>query len=212
MNSAEVYAWLMNGSGHPACDRFDAHVVASVVSLALVESVEGSRPVAECVGLEPHELTQLVGETFPHARDVFEGLESTLPLTRAAVETCLRDLLTQCTTNGTPLQDRLASILARRSQRPNHLWQDLGLRNRRELSWLMGRHFEWLASRNARDMKWKKFLYRTICRDGSYPVCTAPSCSECSDFETCFGAEDGERLLAVARRDAELSERRAAPR
>jgi len=69
----------------------------------------------------------------------------------------------------------------------------------------MGRHFEWLASRNEHDMKWKKFLYRTICRDDSYQICTAPSCSECSDFDNCFGDESGESLLAVARREAELS-------
>jgi nitrogen fixation protein NifQ len=68
----------------------------------------------------------------------------------------------------------------------------------------MSRHFEWLAERNTRDMKWKKFLYRTVCRDGSFPVCTAPCCSECCDFDACFGEEGGESLLALARREADL--------
>jgi nitrogen fixation protein NifQ len=176
-----------------------------VLSLALVESVQESRPVAACVGLESSLLTELVGDTFPHAREVFVRLETEEPLERAEDETCLRELLVRCTTNGSAFQERLASVLARRAQRPNHLWQDLGLRNRRELSWLMGRHFEWLASRNARDMKWKKFLYRTICRDGSFPICTAPSCAECSDFDNCFGDESGESLLAIARRKADRS-------
>jgi nitrogen fixation protein NifQ len=93
--------------------------------------------------------------------------------------------------------------VARRAQRPNHLWQDLGLGNRRELSRLMNQHFRPLAVRNTADMKWKKFLYRTICRDEGFSLCTAPSCSECNDFEACFGEESGESFLARARRKAE---------
>jgi nitrogen fixation protein NifQ len=203
MESADVYEWLMSGGQHSVCDRFDAHVVASTLSMAVVEARVEGRPAGEAVGLDPPELTALVAETFPHARELFMRLETTAPISIAPDEACLRDLLTRCTTNGTPLQARLACIVARRAQRPNHLWQDLGLRNRRELSWLMGRHFEWLASRNTRDMKWKKFLYRTICRDGSFPICTAPSCAECCDFDDCFGGEDGESLLASMRRETE---------
>jgi nitrogen fixation protein NifQ len=87
------------------------------------------------------------------------------------------------------------------------------LRNRRELSWLMERHFPALSQRNTRDMKWKKFLYRVICRDEGFAICTAPSCSECSDFDNCYGEEDGESLLARNRRDAERAsaERQSEP-
>ena len=73
------------------------------------------------------------------------------------------------------------------------------MRNRRELSWLMARHFEPLAQRNHGDMRWKKFLYRTICRDEGFGLCTAPTCSECSDYEGCFGEESGEGLLSQTR-------------
>jgi nitrogen fixation protein NifQ len=208
MDSENIYRWLMAGGPGGACDRFDAHVVACTLSLAVVESATEARALSSAVGLEPAVLTAFVGEIFPHAEELFARLESPEALTVAEDEACLRELLTRCATNGTTLEQHLAAIVARRAQRPNHLWQDLGLRNRRELSWLMERHFEWLASRNTRDMKWKKFLYRTICRDGSFPVCTAPSCSECCDFGDCFGDESGESLLAVARLEAD----RAAPR
>ena len=117
-------------------------------------------------------------------------------------ESCLRELLLRYTTVGTTLEERLAAIIARRALRPNHLWQDLGLRHRRELSWLMSRHFEGLAAKNSQDMKWKKFLYRTICRDEGFVLCTAPSCGECSDFDRCFGDEGGDSLLATLRRAA----------
>ncbi|HXX66206.1 MAG TPA: nitrogen fixation protein NifQ [Polyangiaceae bacterium] len=207
MESADVYGWLMGESPTAVCDRFDAHVVASVLSLAMVESTKERRSVVVSVGLESAALTDLVGEMFPHAHDLFARLATPDPLLLAEDEVCLRDLLVRCATRGSTLEVRLASIVARRSQRPNHLWQDLGLRNRQELSWLMAQHFEWLASRNTRDMKWKKFLYRTICRDGSFPICTAPSCAECSDFDHCFGDESGESLLAIGRRKAERTGR-----
>jgi nitrogen fixation protein NifQ len=205
MNSADVYGWLMSGSEHAPCDRFDAHVVASVLGLGVIEGAQEGRSVSAAVGLDSAALTDLVREMFPHASEVFARLVTSEPLVLAEDEACLRDLLVRCTTNGSAFQQRVAAMIARRAQRPNHLWQDLGLRNRRELSWLMGRHFEWLASRNDRDMKWKKFLYRTICRDGTFPICTAPSCSECCDFDDCFGQEGGEKLLAVVRRKADLA-------
>jgi nitrogen fixation protein NifQ len=210
MESADAYRWLMAGGPGGACDRFDAHVIASTLSLALVEVASEGRSASSAVGLEAGVLTAFVAETFPHARDLFARLEGPDPLVLAEDEACLRDLLVRCSTNGTPFEEKLASIVARRAQRPNHLWQDLGLRDRRELSWLMERHFEWLASRNAKDMKWKKFLYRTICRDGSFPICTAPSCSECCDFGDCFGDESGESLLAKERLAEEVMRR--APR
>jgi hypothetical protein len=42
-----------------------------------------------------------------------------------------------------------------------------------------------------------------ICRDEGFRLCTAPSCSECDDFDVCFGGESGESLLTRIRRDAE---------
>jgi nitrogen fixation protein NifQ len=203
MEPVETYRWLMGGGPRPACDAFDAHVVACTLSLCLTECAVEGRSLPAAVGLEGGLLTAFAAPIFPHAEALFAELDSTETSPIEGDEAALRQLLVRCTTNGTPFQEQLALVVARRAQRPNHLWQDLGLRSRKELSWLMGRHFEWLSARNAQDMKWKKFLYRAICRDGSFPVCTAPSCSECSDFEACFGDESGESLMARARREAE---------
>lgn len=71
----------------------------------------------------------------------------------------------------------------------NHLWQDLGLADRGELSTLMAVAFPDLAALNMDDMKWKKFIYRHYCsREGIY-VCPAPSCGECTDHAKCFAPE-----------------------
>jgi len=84
----------------------------------------------------------------------------------------------------------LAHIVAYCCCGRRHLWQDLGLANRGELSTLMTAAFPRLAALNTGDMKWKKFIYRHYCsREGIY-VCPAPSCGQCADQSKCFAPED----------------------
>jgi len=71
----------------------------------------------------------------------------------------------------------------------DHLWQDLGLWNRSDLSKLMLDNFEPLAKRNDKDMKWKKFLYKQLCETEGIYTCRAPSCEVCKDYDKCFGPE-----------------------
>jgi nitrogen fixation protein NifQ len=83
----------------------------------------------------------------------------------------------------------LARIVAQACVGRDHLWHDLGLMNREELSFLLLNAFPALARQNVHDMKWKKFLYRLYCaRDGIY-FCPAPSCGECVDYARCFAPE-----------------------
>jgi nitrogen fixation protein NifQ len=210
LSALDVYRWLMGSGSRPQCEAFDAHVVASVLGMAVAATQEGV-PLLEGLGLSATELVELVESMFPHAKSLVTKLaEATLgPVPDD--EVCLRDLLVRSATERTAFEKKLAMIVARRAQQPNHLWQDLGLRNRRELSWLMSRHFEPLANKNVHDMKWKKFLYRVICRDASFSLCSAPSCSECDDFDACFGDESGESLMASQRRDVERAARPVSP-
>jgi nitrogen fixation protein NifQ len=71
----------------------------------------------------------------------------------------------------------------------DHLWQDLQLASRAELSTLMTRWFPTLAAKNVGDMKWKRFLYKQLC-DRAQVSCRAPSCGVCSDYARCFGPEE----------------------
>jgi nitrogen fixation protein NifQ len=71
----------------------------------------------------------------------------------------------------------------------NHLWQDLKLASRGELSELMRHWFPELVARNRADMKWKKFLYKQLCERESLLICKAPSCEVCTDRPLCFGPE-----------------------
>ncbi|MDR2033752.1 MAG: nitrogen fixation protein NifQ [Helicobacteraceae bacterium] len=83
----------------------------------------------------------------------------------------------------------LASIVAQACAGKKHLWRDLGLANRAELSALLFNAFPAFASQNIGDMRWKKFLYRRYCADEGIYVCPSPSCAECSDYSYCFAPE-----------------------
>lgn len=84
----------------------------------------------------------------------------------------------------------VANIVATACAGRDHLWQDLGLTNRDQLSRLMGGNFPHLARQNTGDMKWKKFIYKQFCaRDGIF-LCPAPSCGACADHAKCFGPEN----------------------
>lgn len=72
----------------------------------------------------------------------------------------------------------------------DHLWQDLQLPARAELTALMAHWFPRLAAKNDRDMKWKKFLYKQLCEREQVFVCKAPSCAVCCDHAACFGPEE----------------------
>ena len=207
MQAAEVYDRLIGADAPDALGysdaQFDAHIVGCIAALSLEEAAGTGQPFLSCVGLDGAEFTALAAQFFPGAAALFPAFEPDAVITRGDDEACLLDLLRRCATTRSPFEMLLAGMVARRAQRPNHLWQDLGLGSRRELSRLMSAHFKPIAVRNTADMKWKKFLYRTICRDTGYSLCTAPSCGECNDFEACFGEESGESFLARARRKAE---------
>lgn len=84
----------------------------------------------------------------------------------------------------------LADIVVTACMGMDHLWQDLGLWSRAELSELLHCNFPALAAKNTQDMKWKKFLYKQLCEQQGIYICRAPSCDVCVDYAKCFGAED----------------------
>lgn len=84
----------------------------------------------------------------------------------------------------------MAKIVAIACQGQDHLWQDMGLWSRNQLSELLMRNFPKLAEKNVKNMKWKKFLYKQLCITEGIYTCRAPSCEVCVDYNNCFGPED----------------------
>lgn len=180
---------------------FDIHVAASILALSFDNAQAQNQPLALTAGYE--DTAELI-RMFPAQRDwLIAGLA---PMKRSAEEKSLLELLWRGASRHDAYEALIARMMARRAQYPNHLWQDLGLNDRGELSRLMQTHFAPLAARNTNDMKWKNFFFRLMCGDAGYALCAAPSCSECSDFDVCFGDESGMSLLAKTRRKADRAE------
>jgi len=182
---SEIYHRLMASMGDG--DPFDRHVFACILAKG---ASQAPRPLTEAVGLSRSELARLIAAYFPAAMWLLDGQPESAG-EDAIEEPDLRCLLSDnATVPGANEAAWLAAMVARRSLEPDHLWQDLGLAARSDLSGLLHRHFAPLAARNDRDMKWKKFFYRQMCADEGVSICKSPVCEQCLDFTVCFGPED----------------------
>lgn len=92
---------------------------------------------------------------------------------------------------------RLAQTVAASCMGGNHLWQDMGLPNRKALSELLSRYFRPLYEKNTGDMKWKKFFYKQLCEREGMNLCKSPNCEVCTDYSNCFGSEEAYNVLSV---------------
>ncbi len=178
-------------------DAFDHHVLASILAAAAVEG----RNLAEQSGLAPEDLAMLVVDKFPHLTSWSGPRDKSATAPDDDEVVMVRDLLRMNRSTDGKISWWLAAMVARRAVEPNHLWEDLGLRDRAELSRLLMRHFHPLAVRNSRNMRWKRFFYRMLCEDDGFVMCTTPVCTQCNDFDLCFGEENGESRMAERRRD-----------
>jgi len=178
-----------------ADDDFDRHVFASAIAVA----ASGGGAVASRLGLSGVDFGRLVAVRFPGAGVLFAPDDGETAPADDEIAMVRALLLASASRDG---EDTawLAAIVARRAIEPNHLWEDLGLRDRAELSRLLARHFAPLAARNTRNMRWKRFFYRTLCETDGIVLCATPVCTACGDFDLCFGEETGESRLARARR------------
>lgn len=102
----------------------------------------------------------------------------------------LRSLLLTHRVDPSPEAEWMAQIVVHGCMGGDHLWQDLGLWSRKDLTLLMQKNFAPLAAKNDRDMKWKKFLYKQLCVAEGIYVCRSPSCEVCPDYAGCFGPEE----------------------
>lgn len=151
----------------------------------------GNSALGGWMGLSAADFRKLMRRHFPGAK-IPMGVRSGLhrPKTRSLEWGELRQLLLRHRA-GRDLSERfMAEIVCTACLGSDHLWQDLGLFDRTELSALMQRNFPTLAARNDRDMKWKKFLYKQLCIAEGIYVCRAPSCEACTEYDVCFGPED----------------------
>lgn len=149
---------------------------------------EGALP--DWLGLTPAAFRAMIDYHFPGLRLDDACCGSPLPADRGDEIADLVELIRRSLTGQDPSAGWIADILIAACMASDHLWQDLGLWSRNDLSALMQRNFPELAARNVKDMKWKKFLYKQLCESEGIYTCRAPSCEQCADYAACFGPEE----------------------
>jgi nitrogen fixation protein NifQ len=130
-------------------------------------------------------VADLAGPTGPETRFTEQVAERRVEFD-ALVELLLRDV-----TGGIDAGEAagVARAVAAGCLGEQHLWRDLGLPDRAALRALLETYFHALAADNTMDMRWKKFIYRRLCRWGGFATCKSPSCGVCVDYAECFGPE-----------------------
>lgn len=181
-HAAGLYRALMSKTAGDGNDHLIACMVASW------QADEGSMP--DCLGLSPAAFLRLMEHHFPNAvsKD-FVWTGRRLPEDRLDEIKELAQLMLSNRAGKSPSEVWMASIVAAGCMASDHLWHDLGLWSRDDLTTLMRRNFPTLAARNLRDMKWKRFLYKQLCEAEDIYSCRAPSCETCTDYHVCFGTD-----------------------
>jgi nitrogen fixation protein NifQ len=80
----------------------------------------------------------------------------------------------------------VTGVLVHACLRPDHLWRDLGLSGREDVTFLLARHYPGLVIRNVRNLRWKKFLAYSACEHAGLPPSAAPGCPACEDYGVCY--------------------------
>lgn len=101
----------------------------------------------------------------------------------------LQDLLWQHRRRVTVVAWAVAAAIAGASFGRQHLWQDLGLDGRADVTQLLEQHFPTLAARNVHQLKWKRFLYAELGQQLGQPGLRPPHCGGCDQHSLCFGAD-----------------------
>jgi nitrogen fixation protein NifQ len=177
-----IYRELMSGTSGEG----NAHVLACMI--ASWQTGGGAMP--DWLGLPPAAFRCLMDHHFPsYAADLLSPLGRKSSPGRAEEGEDLVGLMLLNKAGESPSEVWMAQSVAVGCLGSDHLWQDLGLWSRADLSQLMRRNFPALAARNVRDMKWKRFLYKQLCEAEGIYICRAPSCEICIDYDACFGPE-----------------------
>ena len=179
----DVHAGLM------AARRGDS--VEETLARILSSWALGMGAMPQWLGMGESAFLSMLAHHFPgYDPALLDGASERVDPQRTVEMDDLRKLLLDNRSGRTDSEVWMAEIVTVGCLGSDHLWQDLGLWNRADLSRLMRENFEPLALRNDKDMKWKKFLYKQMCVGEGIYVCRSPSCEVCADYSNCFGSEE----------------------
>ncbi|TRW90695.1 nitrogen fixation protein NifQ [Candidatus Methylobacter oryzae] len=151
----------------------------------------GQGVLPDFMGLESGQFSQLKNHLFPGIGIPDQAASGSKPdFSRMLEKDDLINLLKSSSQADIAETDWIIGILVAGSLGSDHLWQDLGLWSRSQLSAMLQYNFPELAAKNTKDMKWKKFLYKQLCEAEGLYLCRVPSCEVCTDYAKCYGSEE----------------------
>lgn len=173
--------------GHPDAGFFATLIGTSLAHHNLARS-----------GLCPKELADLLDYLFPDALASQDARLAALGQQFSAYAArgrgdpqpgftlLVRVLLEAYRAPDTPTTPWVTGVLVHACLRPDHLWRDLGLSGREDLTFVLARHYPGLVMRNARNLRWKQFLAYSACEHAGLPPSAAPGCFQCEDHGACY--------------------------
>ncbi len=151
----------------------------------------GQGALPDYLGLEAGQFNRLRQRLFPDCSlPECAPSGSKLDFSRMLEKDDLLRLLKHFSKPDTPEIDWIIGVIVAGTLGSDHLWQDLGLWSRSQLSAMLQYNFPELAAKNDKDMKWKKFLYKQLCEAEGLYLCRVPSCDVCIDYAKCYGSEE----------------------
>jgi nitrogen fixation protein NifQ len=167
---------------------FDARLFARLVA---AREVRGELAL---LGLKAEQLASLARRHFvmeaavPLAQSAGTPLLSVVDEAAAAYANAMRAFLIAHAAPEVDSEDAhcLAAIVANACLRPDHLWRDLGLSGRDDVTAMLERYFPALVARNVEGLRWKKLLARELALATGATPGPAPGCPGCEDFGFCF--------------------------
>ena len=182
-DSFTVYARLMT---HARGDSNDDPIARIYASWSRGRSV-----LPTGLGLSEAAYSELMAFHFPGYEALSPVRSTSLTQAGRAAEVAdLVDLMETHRSHASPSESYVASMIASACLGSDHLWSDLGLWSRKDLSGLLKRNFRALADKNEHNMKWKRFLYKQLCETDSVYACRVPSCEYCAEYPRCFNLDE----------------------
>lgn len=184
LNNTEARCKAIYTTMVPAEPRTPNHAwLAKIIASWIV----GNSALPDCLGLSPDQFEAMRAQYFPDTLVPCKALLSTgADYSDMPEKNDLKQLLIQGNTTQQPETEWISELLINACLGADHLWQDLGLWERKELTALMRYNFPLLAARNDKNMRWKKFLYKQLCEAEGIYVCRSPSCEVCEEYSECF--------------------------
>ncbi|MYM39132.1 nitrogen fixation protein NifQ [Duganella qianjiadongensis] len=143
------------------------------------------------LGLAQEDLCQLLAYCFPE----LDALER---LPEAQYETILRtaapqlhQLVQLLLSLRSPDADASATywaahVVSAAASGSRHLWQDLGLGARDDVTALLQHFFAPFCARNTAQLKWKRFMFQQLALEQPSAAPHKPDCTQCEQHAVCF--------------------------